>query len=71
MSPTLDLSARSALASSIEGRANSPWFEDVFGRHIDAVAATLSPDVADAARERGRARDLESTVKELLAELEG
>ena len=60
-----------ALASRYPYVANSRWFEDVFGRHIDAVAATLPPDVAEAARERGRARDLQATVKELLAELEG
>ena len=60
-----------ALASRYPYVANSRWFEDVFGRHIDAVAATLPPDVVEAARDRGRARDLEATVKELLAELEG
>jgi len=36
----------------------------------DNVAATLPPEVVKAARERGRTRDLEATVKELLAELE-
>ena len=50
--------------------ANSRWFEDVFGPHIEEVAAALPPEVVAAARERGRARDLEATVKELLAELE-
>ena len=60
-----------ALASRYPYVANSRWFEDVFGRHIDAVAATLPSDVGAAARERGRARDLQATVKELLAELEG
>lgn len=58
------------LAASYPYVANSRFFEDVFGRHINAVAAALPPDVAEAARERGRARDLEATVKELLAELE-
>ena len=57
-----------ALASRYPYVANSRWFEDVFERHIEAVAATLLPDVAEAARERGRARDLEETVKELLHE---
>ena len=60
-----------ALASRYPYVANSRWFYDVFGRHIDAIASTLLPDVAEAARERGRARDLQATVKELLAELEG
>ena len=59
-----------ALASCYPFVANSRWFEDVFGRHIDAIAATLPPEVTGAARERGRGRDLEATVKELLAELE-
>ena len=44
-----------ALASRYPYVANSRWFEDVFGRHIDAVAATLPPEVAEAALERGRA----------------
>jgi predicted ATPase len=51
--------------------ANSRWFEDVAGRHIAAIAATLPPEVVAAAQERGRARDLEATVAELLVELEG
>jgi tetratricopeptide (TPR) repeat protein len=58
-----------ALASRYPLVANSRWFEDVFGRHIAAVAATLSSDVVTAAQERGRARDLWATVEELLAEL--
>ena len=36
-----------------------------------AVAATLPPDVAEAARKRARARDLDAMMNELLAELEG
>jgi predicted ATPase/DNA-binding SARP family transcriptional activator len=51
--------------------ANSQWFEDVFGRHIAAVAAALPPEVVTAAQERGRARDLNATVAELLVELGG
>jgi hypothetical protein len=38
---------------------------------IAELEADLSPDVVVAARERGRARDLEATVVELLAELGG
>lgn len=49
--------------------AKSCWFEDVAGKHIAAVAATLPPEVVAAAQERGRARGLEVTVVELLAEL--
>lgn len=35
--------------------ADSQWFEDVAGRHVTAVAATLPPGVISAAKERGRA----------------
>jgi tetratricopeptide (TPR) repeat protein len=49
--------------------ANSRWFEDVIGRHVAAVAATLAPDVAEAARERGKSRDLAATVADFLVEL--
>ena len=60
-----------ALASRYPYVANSCWFELVFGRHIEAVTATLPPEMAEAARERGRAPDLQTAVKELLAELRG
>jgi hypothetical protein len=60
-----------ALASRYPFVANSAWFEDVAGRHIAAVAARLPPDAVVAAQERGRARDLDATVAELLTELEG
>jgi hypothetical protein len=59
-----------ALASRYPLVASSRWFEDVAGRHIAAIAAALPPEVAMAARERGQARDLDATVKELLVELE-
>jgi tetratricopeptide (TPR) repeat protein len=49
--------------------ANSRWFEDVVGRHIATVAATLPPDVVAAAQERGKARDLWTTAEGLLVEL--
>ena len=50
---------------------NSRWTELVYGRHIAAVAAALPPEVVAAAQERGRARDLDATIAELLTELEG
>ena len=59
-----------ALASRYPIVANSRWFEDVAGKHIATAATTLPPDVVAAAQERGRARDLDETVKELLVELE-
>ncbi|MCP4540926.1 MAG: protein kinase [Chloroflexi bacterium] len=58
-----------ALASCYSFVSNSRWFDDVAGKHIAAVAATLPPDVVAAAQERGRARDMDATVAELLVEL--
>ena len=60
-----------ALASRYLLVANSRWFEDVAGKHIAAAAAAMPPEVVAAAQERGRARDLDATVAELLVELEG
>jgi len=60
-----------ALASRYPFVGNSRWFEDIAGRHIATVAATLPPDVVEAAQERGRARDLNATVAELVVELGG
>jgi tetratricopeptide (TPR) repeat protein len=58
-----------ALAAGYPLVGNARWFEDVAGRHIAAIAASLPPEVAAAARERGRARRLAMTAEELLAEL--
>jgi tetratricopeptide (TPR) repeat protein len=60
-----------ALASRYPYVANSQWFEDVVGKHIAAVSATLSPGVVSAEQQRGRARDLWETAEQLLEELEG
>jgi predicted ATPase/class 3 adenylate cyclase/tetratricopeptide (TPR) repeat protein len=49
--------------------ANSRWFKDVAGRRIAATTVALPPDVIAAAQERGRARDRDTTVAQLLAEL--
>jgi tetratricopeptide (TPR) repeat protein len=51
--------------------ASSRWYEQVVGRQIAAAAETLPPEVAAAARARGRARDLKTTIRELVFELEG
>jgi tetratricopeptide (TPR) repeat protein len=59
-----------ALALRYPRIANSRWWDDVVGKHIAAAAATLPPDVVTAAQERGRARELDATMKELLVELE-
>ena len=58
-----------ALASRYAHVANSRWYEDVAGKHIAAIAATLPPDVVAAAQERGKTRDLWETAAELLQEL--
>jgi hypothetical protein len=60
-----------ALASRYGMVGNSPFFKDVAGRQIAAAAADLPADVVAAAQARGRARDLQATVLELLEELEG
>jgi hypothetical protein len=59
-----------ALASRYPFVANSRHLEDTAGKHIAALAATLPPDAVAAVQTRGRARDLEATVAELLMELE-
>jgi len=58
-----------ALASRYPFVANSHWFEDVVGREIAAIAATLPPDVVQASQTRGQAKDLWPTAAELLEEL--
>ena len=59
-----------ALASTWSCIADSVWYQDVFGQSLAGIAASLPPEVVAAAQERGRARDLEATVQELLLELE-
>jgi predicted ATPase/ATP/maltotriose-dependent transcriptional regulator MalT len=49
--------------------AHSTWFADVVGRELASLAASLPPEVVEAARERGRALDLWATAEALLAEL--
>jgi tetratricopeptide (TPR) repeat protein len=60
-----------ALASRYPFVVNSRWFDDVIGGQIAAVAATLPPEALHAARELGRARDLDATIEELLGERAG
>jgi predicted ATPase/DNA-binding SARP family transcriptional activator len=59
-----------ALASRYPYIGNSRYWEDIAGKPIAAVAATLPPEAVTAARERGRARDMAATLAELLVELE-
>ncbi|MFC1879397.1 hypothetical protein ACFLZW_05740, partial [Chloroflexota bacterium] len=48
--------------------ANNCWFEDVYGSQVAEFTKSLPEDVAAAAQERGRRRDLWQTVKELMEE---
>jgi hypothetical protein len=57
-----------ALACTFPYVANSRWHQDVIGKPIAAAAAALPPQVVAAAQERGRARDVQATLEELLAE---
>jgi tetratricopeptide (TPR) repeat protein len=59
-----------ALACRYPFVANARFWEDIAGKHIAAAAKTLPPEVVEAAQARGRARDLQATVGELLAELD-
>jgi DNA-binding SARP family transcriptional activator/predicted ATPase len=58
-----------ALAAQNSFVANSRWFEDVMARRIAAAKAVLAPDLVSAAEARGRARGLEPTLSELVANL--
>jgi tetratricopeptide (TPR) repeat protein len=58
-----------ALASGYPLVAESRWFEDVVGKQIKVAASTLPAERVAILQERGRARDLEATAAELLAEL--
>lgn len=48
--------------------ANSVWYNDVYTRPVEAAATVLPADIAAAARERGRQRTLDVTVRELALE---
>jgi hypothetical protein len=58
-----------ALASRYPLVAESHWFSDVVGKQIAASADTVPAGRVSLLQERGRARDLEATTAELLAEL--
>jgi predicted ATPase/DNA-binding SARP family transcriptional activator len=60
-----------ALAERYPFVAKSRWFEDIAGREITAVAASLPLPVVTAAQTRGRGRDLWATAGELLDEFAG
>jgi tetratricopeptide (TPR) repeat protein len=46
--------------------ANSPWFEDVYGRMVAQAAAVLTPEIKAAAEAQGRTLDLWQAAKALL-----
>jgi hypothetical protein len=58
-----------AVASRYPLVANSRLVEGLAGRQMAAVAAQLPPGTAAAALARGRARDLEAAMADLLVEL--
>jgi len=49
----------------------SQWVADVIGKRIDEAAAILPPDIAEAARKRGKEMDIWETAVSLLAEFSG
>jgi predicted ATPase/class 3 adenylate cyclase len=53
-----------------EHTADNPWVQDVFLRELAAIVAALPPEIAAAAQERGRQRDLWATAHDLLTEIE-
>lgn len=58
-----------ALASRHPWIGKSRWYQDVIEEPLINLTASLSPEVIAAARKRGRERDIDKTVQELLAEL--
>lgn len=59
------------LARSYPFVGGSQWFEDIIGKSIAEATTSLRPALVAAAEERGRHRNLDETLKEILAELEG
>jgi tetratricopeptide (TPR) repeat protein len=58
-----------ALASRYPWIAKSKWCQDVIEAPLTSLTASLSTEAIAAAQERGRERDLEAAVQELLNEL--
>jgi tetratricopeptide (TPR) repeat protein len=58
-----------ALASRYLWIGESQWHHDVIEHPLDILTSSLPEEVIEAAQKRGRERDLEGTVQELLAEL--
>ncbi|MEM7132229.1 MAG: BTAD domain-containing putative transcriptional regulator [Chloroflexota bacterium] len=49
--------------------ANSRWYEEVVGQYIAEAAKTLPPAATGAAQQRGRDRELHSTLQEFLKDM--
>ncbi len=60
-----------ALAWRYPRIANSRWFYDVAGKELETLAASLPPEVAAAAQERGKALDLLVTAQGLVERFGG
>jgi predicted ATPase/DNA-binding SARP family transcriptional activator len=58
-----------ATASREPQVSNSQWFQEVVGDRVAEAAAALPPETVRAAEERGRNRDPEALLAELLGEL--
>jgi predicted ATPase/DNA-binding SARP family transcriptional activator len=58
-----------ALASCAPYIANSPWFEDVAGRHVAAAATSLPAATVASAQQRGRNSDMWQAIGNLLETL--
>jgi tetratricopeptide (TPR) repeat protein len=56
------------LARTLPFVANNRWYEDVVSPSIRAAASELPSEVVIPARERGRMRDVQATLDELIAE---
>ncbi|TFG65912.1 MAG: hypothetical protein E4H27_10370 [Anaerolineales bacterium] len=58
-----------SLASQQAFIANSRWFYDIAGKHIEKAAESLPTDVVEAAKACGRELDIWETAENLLVEL--
>ncbi len=58
-----------AFGSRYPFMANTCMTEDLVGKHISEIAGTLPPDIVAEAKARGRARNPDDTIAEIVAEL--
>ena len=55
-----------ALASRHPFVANSIWFQDIYGKPIQAASVSLSPETITAAQARGRSLEIQDTMGKLI-----